>query len=75
MNALKAQWVVTAGLIAGEEPMHEYTKIWSYDSQDWEDDGNTRGNTFNHMAREAQAWAGKLQMGSLNWVHVEYIWM
>lgn len=74
MNGLKAQWVVRAGLLP-DEPMGDYTKAWQYTSDDWAEDGDTRGDIYHHMARQAHEWAGKLQTGSLNWVHVEYMWM
>lgn len=74
MNALKAQWVVRAGLIPGEA-MTEYSKAWSYTSKDYSDDGNKRGGIFFRAAVEADSYAGDLRDGGLNWVTLEYLWM
>lgn len=75
MNALKAQWVVQCGLIPDEDPMEEYTRVWNYTSKDYEADGSHRWDIFQGMAREAHDYAASLQMGGLNWVRVDYLWM
>lgn len=74
MIAMRAFWGVHAGLIPGEE-MREYLKQWSYTSADYEADGNTRGERFKSMAREARDYAERLTLGGLNWVNVEYLWL
>ena len=74
MVALKAQWVVRAGLIPGDE-MSEYTKAWSYTSVDFKEDGNARGERFSKMDMEAERYGAALRFGGLNWVNVEYMWM
>lgn len=74
MLALKAQWVVKAGLIAGES-MDGHARAWSYTSEDYEADGNHRGERFNRMAADANDYAMGLQEGGLNWVTLEYMWM
>lgn len=74
MNALKAQWVVRAGLIPGDE-MTEYRKVWSYVSNDYALDGNKRDARYAAMMVEASAYAADLQGGGLNWVNLEYMWM
>lgn len=74
MNALKAQWVVRAGLFAGTS-MPEYTKAWQYTSNDFETDGNGRGVLFKAMTMEADQYAAELRLGGLNWVSTEYMWL
>lgn len=74
MNALKAQWVVRAGLIPGDA-MDDYSRAWSYTSNDYTADGGKRGERFTKADKEAHEWAGKLRDGGLNWVTLEYMWM
>jgi len=74
VNALKAQWAVYAGLIPSE-PMPEYTKAWSYTSDDYAADGNKRGALFFKAASAADRYANDLRDGGLNWVTTSYIWM
>lgn len=74
MNALKAQWVVRAGLIPGEA-MDEYSKAWSYTSNDYTADGGKRGALFIESDTEANRHARDLRGGGLNWVTLEYLWM
>jgi hypothetical protein len=74
MVALKAQWVVSCGLIPGDVMM-EYTRAWSYTSIDWQADGHKRGERWHAMSGEAHAYAVGLEDGGLNHVRVEFLWM
>ena len=74
MNALKAMWNVQAGLIIGE-PMHEYSRSWSYTSKEYQSDQNKRGPEFQEMQAKATAYATGLQNGGLNWVNLTYVWL
>lgn len=72
--AMKAYWSVRAGLIPGES-VPEYGEQWVYTSQDFEADGNKRGERFEANARKASDHARKLSAGGLNWVEVRYLWL
>lgn len=80
MNALKAQWVVRAGLIPHDE-MPEYTQVWQYTSDDYKRDGGTpegrraAGSRYMQCCVEAHRHAKQLEAGGLNWVTVEYLWL
>lgn len=74
MEALRAIWQVTAGLIPGE-PMPEASKDWNYTASDYKEDGHKRGAKFEVMQREAQAHAAALWTGGYNWVSVQYLWI
>jgi hypothetical protein len=74
MNALKAQWVVLAGLFPGES-RPQYTKAWQYTSEDYAADGDGRGERFMRLTIEADQYAAELRLGGLNWVLTEYMWL
>jgi hypothetical protein len=79
MNAQKAAWEVTAGLIPGQ-PMPEYTRVWSLQANEWAD---AEGFLllphaiafFNAQTAAAMEYARALmEPASLNWVRVDWIW-
>ena len=74
MVALKAQWAVYAGLIPGQD-MTECTRAWSYTSVDFAADGGKRGERFEAMSSAAHAYADGMEVGGLNHVRVEYLWL
>ena len=70
--ALKAQWVVTAGVIPGEK-IDEYTRIWQMDNQETE--AENRSEIFSNYVNEATEYAAHLQNPEyVNWVNLEWIW-
>lgn len=73
MNATKARWKITAGIIIGQ-PMDEYNKVFLYDSNMYESD--KQGDVIFHtMADEAYYYAKTLtNPGMVNWVNVEFVW-
>jgi len=71
---LKAQWVVRAGLLPGEA-LANYTQAFEYTSIDYQADGNKRGHRFELQQQAVEGYRLGLELGSLNWVQVEYLWM
>ncbi len=85
INALKAQWVVTASVIPGE-PDRSLTRVWHYTGFDHLADleyqrthGETAGmagTRFAKMRAEARDYAESLQEPSMqNWVKLDWMWM
>ena len=74
MAALKAQWVVAAGLVPGE-PMERYGRTWQYTSTDYQLDGNRRGAVFERCQQVVRDYVEYLQSAGLNWVTQGYVWM
>ena len=78
LNALKAQIVVTCGVIPGENE-NEHTKVWQYSSKDYEADQNVAQDhptRFSKMLDAAHEYAkGLSNPAYLNWVRVEWIWL
>jgi len=78
MKACKAIFQVTAGVIP-KEPMAEYTKRWSYDTEDYERDTKTpkdQPTIFSVRLREAHDYAMMLSNPAyVNWVRVDWIWV
>ena len=81
MNALKAQWTVTAGVIPGkEDPKH--TCVWTYTSEDYHKDEETAREDHNKLtifaekSALANAYVLTLSHPSIvNWVKLEFIWL
>lgn len=71
MNALKAQWVVTAGLFPGHID-DTYSKSWQYTSQMHSQEN--KDDIYHKMMDEAHDYAKSLS-GPLNVVTVEFIWL
>lgn len=72
-NALKARWVVTAGIILGQ-PIEEHTQVWEYTSADHASD--TDGSVFRRRRDAAHSYAANLNDPRfLNWVDLQFMWM
>lgn len=70
--ALKAQWVVTAGIVPGEK-IDELTKIWQMTNQETE--AKNKSEIFFRYVKEATEYAAHLQKTEyINWVNLEWIW-
>lgn len=77
MNALKAQWVVTAELIPGHV-IEELTRVWQYTSGDHERDTKEEGpiTLFMQKRNEAMGYCEALQDPSrVNIVRLEFMWL
>lgn len=78
MIACKALITVTAGVVPWE-PMSEYSKRWSYDSNHYERDMASAEPTltiFSKMLDEAHEYAKNLSNPeAVNWVRVDWVWM
>jgi hypothetical protein len=78
MPTCKALFEVTAGVIPGQ-PMGEYRKGWSYDSDEFEQDRQTaqdQPTIFSKRMQEAHDYAmGLSNPAYLNWVRVDWIWV
>lgn len=76
MNALKAIWTVTMGVVPGV-PMPEYSRQWSLTSADL--DGkplNEQGEAFRLRRDEATEYAADMQDPlKTNWVKMEFLWI
>jgi hypothetical protein len=74
MNALKAQWKVTAGIIMGQ-PMDEYARVWTYSSKDY--DADQKGASIYHdLLDEVHNYGRELSNpGMVNWVNIEFVWI
>jgi hypothetical protein len=71
-RALKAAWVVTAGLIPNE-PMDELTRQWSLTNVEWESPAHVA--LFNAALVGALEYARYLMDPQrLNWTRIEWIW-
>jgi hypothetical protein len=79
-HALKAQWIVTAGVIPGQK-MDEYSKAWYYTSPDYEKDcerdpESTDPNIFTTMLIEVNDYAMSItDPRTVNWVKMEFMWV
>jgi hypothetical protein len=72
MNALKAQWIVKAGLFPGHID-DSFSKSWQYTSQMYEKD--TDKEIYNAMMDQAHSYARSLSDPRLvNCVTIEFIW-
>jgi hypothetical protein len=78
MTVCKAIFQVTAGVIP-KEAMPEYTRRWTYDSDDFEQDRQTpqdRETIFSKRLREAHDYAmGLSNPAHTNWVRVDWLWV
>ena len=75
MNALKAQWVVTAGLIPGQ-PMDEYEKAFVYTSQMYEEDRHNPVMAYYELLNKAHYDAKEISNpGMVNCVNVSFVWI
>ena len=78
--ALKAQWVVTAGVVPGES-MKEYQKVWHYDSYHFDKDVADREHSeiqsvFVATIKEVHDYAMSITDPSrINWVKTDFMWM
>jgi hypothetical protein len=76
--AAKALIGVQAGVIPGQ-PMPEYTKNWSYTSEDYELDMKAaldQPTIFSTRLKEAHDYAmGLSNPICVNWVRVDWIWV
>lgn len=74
MNALKAQWKISAGILLGQ-PMEEFEKVFSYTSKMYDDD--QRGSThYLDMLNEVHDYAKSLSNpGIINWLTVDFVWI
>lgn len=77
-GALKAQWIVQAGVIP-LEAMAEYTRSWSYTSDELESDRETsqdQPTIFSKRDTEAHEYARSItDPARINWVRVTFMWM
>lgn len=79
LNALKASWTVTAGVIP-EEPLPNFTKTWTYSSGDAETDRtqNTKPEDQAIFSKQrALAMDYYLQISLphiVNWVELKFLW-
>lgn len=74
--ALKASWTVTAGIIPGV-PIHEYTRMWSYTSEDAERDilDNPAVTRYSKQRDAAEAYLRQLtDPQSVNWTRLDWMW-
>ena len=78
MSALKAQWVVTAGVLMGE-PEDKYTRVWEYTSEDDEKDRASEWPTITRFSTQMEAanlYARTIMVPqAINWVKLEFIWL
>ena len=78
MKAAKAILEVTAGVVPGIG-VAEYTKRWSYNSDDYETDSTTpqeQPTVFSRYLDEAHDYAkGLSNPAYVNWVNVHWIWI
>jgi hypothetical protein len=78
VTAAKAFFEVRAGVIPGVV-MGEYTKQWSYNSDEFEQDRNTpedQPTIFSKRLAEVHEYAkGLSNPAYVNWVHVNWIWV
>ena len=76
MNALKATWTVTAGILI-DKPIDEYSKRYTYTSkmQSEDRDGKYTPGHFDRIKDEAHDYARSLtDPRLLNWVDITFIW-
>jgi hypothetical protein len=78
MNACKAILEVNAGVVPGIG-IGEYTKCWSYTSDDYEKDRVTpkdQATIFSRFLDEAHDYAkGLSNPAYVNWVNVHWLWV
>jgi hypothetical protein len=78
MKACKALFEVSAGVVPGH-PMAEFSKRWSYDSDEFEQDRQTPQHLptiFSKRLEEAHDYArGLSNPAHLNWVRVDWVWV
>jgi hypothetical protein len=74
MNALKAIWTVTGGILLGEAA-DEYTKEFTYTSKMYDEDRDG-GTHFQDLLMEAHDYSTTLtNPGFVNWVKLEFVWI
>jgi hypothetical protein len=70
---LKATWTVTAGIIP-DQPIDEHSRSWSYDSADYEKDGEVP-IIFQQIKEEVYEYMMEITDPCiLNWVDVKFVW-
>jgi hypothetical protein len=78
MEAAKAFWSVTAGVITGEA-MQENSRQWGYTSSEYEKDMATpsgQRTIFEQRDQEAHRYARSLTNPKyVNWVKCEFLWV
>lgn len=78
MNAAKAFFVVTAGVIL-DKPIPEHSRQWGYTSQHYEADKKREQHertAFVIQRDEALAYARDIMDPThLNWVKLEFVWV
>ena len=78
MKACKAIFTVTAGVIP-REVVPEYTKRWTYDSEEYAQDSRTpqdQPTIFSQRLQEAHNYAMCLSNPTyVNWVRVDWLWV
>jgi hypothetical protein len=78
MQAAKALFEVRAGVVPGIG-MSEYTRQWSYNSDEFEKDKATPADQptiFSTRLNEVHEYAkGLSNPAYVNWVHVDWIWI
>ena len=78
MNALKGQWVVTAGVLIGE-PMPELTRGYDYTSEEYEADLKCEWpdiTKFSRRMEDAMFYARTIMVPqNVNWVRVDFTWL
>ena len=75
MEATKATWTITAGIILGQ-PMDEYKRVYIYTSDMAEQDKKLEFPVKYHfLMNEAYTYARTLNNpGLVNWVDIQFIW-
>jgi hypothetical protein len=78
MKACKALFEVRAGVISGV-PIAEFSKRWTYDSEEFEQDRQTaqdQPTIFSTRLQEAHDYAmGLSNPAHVNWVRVDWLWV
>lgn len=75
MIALKAYWIVTAGVLL-EETDPQFTRRYEYTSEDYAWDQQHKAERFNNIKYEVSDYALDItNPGIVNWVKTEFIWV